>query len=394
MPRAVLQVEALESRTVPAYLAPAQVRHAYGFDKIQFTSNGKTVAGDGSGQIIAVIAAFDDPNIASDLDTFDSAFSINGTQSLLQQYGTASRDLIKVQMRTGEATVGTWARETALDVEWAHAIAPGARILLVEARSDTFGDILDAVDYARKYPGVVAVSMSFGAAEFQLETAAAYDGHFTMPIGHLGGASVRGGTLLPGGITFVASTGDAAGQTEWPAVAPTVLSVGGTSLTLDSSGNWQKETAWSGGGGGTSAYEAKPAYQTGFLTGAQRGTPDVAYQADPSLGFAYYSSVPVNGQSGWQAIGGTSAGAPQWAALVAIADQGRAIQGLGSLDGFSQTLPALYELASQSYSTYYHDITSGSNGNPAKIGYDLATGLGTPKAASVVNGLVSFRPNI
>jgi subtilase family serine protease len=389
MPRAILQVEGLESRTVPAYLTPAQVRHAYGFDQISFSSNGKTVAGDGSGQIIAVVTAFDDPNIASDLDTFDSAFSINGTQSLLQQYGAASRDLIKVQMRTGEATVGTWARETALDVEWAHAIAPGARILLVEARSDTFGDILDAVDYARKYPGVVAVSMSFGAAEFQLETSAAYDGHFTTPAGHLGGASVRGNPLIPGGITFVASIGDVAGKTEWPAAAPTVMSVGGTSLTLDSNGNWQKETAWPSGGGGTSAYEAKPAYQSAFLKGSQRGTPDVAYQADPSLGYAYYSSVPVNGQSGWQAIGGTSAGAPQWAALVAIADQGRALQGLGSLDGFSQTLPALYEFASQSYSTYFHDITSGSNGKPATTGYDLATGLGSPKAANVVKGLVA-----
>ncbi|HLW64075.1 MAG TPA: S53 family peptidase [Gemmataceae bacterium] len=390
MPRAVLQVENLESRTVPAYLAPAQVRHAYGFDQIQFSSSGKNVAGDGSGQIIAVITAFDDPNITSDLDTFDSAFSINGTQSLLQQYGTAARDLIKVPMRTGEATIGAWARETALDVEWAHAMAPGARILLVEARSDTFGDILDAVDYARKYPGVVAISMSFGAAEFPLETAAAYDGHFTTPAGHLGGASYRGGTLLPGGITFVASTGDLAGKTEWPSVSPTVLSVGGTSLALDSNGNWQKETAWSKGGGGISAYESKPTYQNGFLSGALRGTPDVAYQADPSVGYAFYSSVPDNGQSGWQAIGGTSAGAPQWAALVAIADQGRAIQGFGSLDGFSQTLPALYELASQSYVTYFHDITSGSNGNPAKTGYDLATGLGTPKAASLVTGLVGY----
>src|SRR5215813_9514634 len=117
MPRAVLQVEALESRTVPAYLTPAQVRHAYGFDQIQFTSNGKTVPGDGSGQIIAIVTAFDDPNIASDLDTFDAAFSINGTQTLLQQYGPASRNLIKVPMRAGEAVVPVWARETALDVE-------------------------------------------------------------------------------------------------------------------------------------------------------------------------------------------------------------------------------------------------------------------------------------
>ncbi|HEV3142678.1 MAG TPA: S53 family peptidase [Gemmataceae bacterium] len=390
MPRAQLQLERLESRAVPAYLTPAQVRHAYGFDQIQFSANGKTVAGDGSGQIIAIVTAFNVPNIASDLDTFDSTFSINGTQTLLQQYGAASRDLIKVQMRSGEATVGDWARETALDVEWAHAIAPGARILLVEARSDTFGDILDAVDYARKYPGVVAISMSFGGAEFKGETAANYDGHFTTPASHLGGASVRGGALLPGGITFVASVGDTAGQTEWPAVSPSVLSVGGTSLALDSNGNWKQETAWWSGGGGTSPYESKPSYQSGFKTGPQRGTPDVAYQANPNLGFAYYNSVPVDGVIGWQAVGGTSAGAPQWAALVAIADQGRALQGQGSLDGLSQTLPALYELASLSYSSYFHDIITGSNGVPASIGYDLATGLGSPKAASVVKGLASF----
>jgi len=391
MPRAVLQVERLESRTVPAYLTPAQVRHAYGFDQIQFTSNGKTVPGDGSGQIIAIVTAFDDPKIASDLDTFDAAFSVNGTQTLLQQYGPASRDLIKVQMRAGEAVVPVWARETALDVEWAHAIAPGARILLVEARSDNFGDILDAVDYARKYPGVVSISMSFGATEFRDETLASYNSHFTTPAGHLGGAAVRGGTLLPGGITFVSSVGDVPGKTEWPAVSPNVLSVGGTSLTLDAANNWKQETAWSGSGGGTSAYVPKPTYQNGFLTGTLRGTPDVSYQASPSLGFAVYDSVAVNGVTGWQAVGGTSAGAPQWAALVAIADQGRAIQGKGSLNGQSQLLPALFEFASQSYGWYFHDITTGSNGRSATVGYDLATGLGTPRAKNLVNGLVTHK---
>src|SRR5207244_2794009 len=205
---------------------------------------------------------------------------------------------------TGYPALDTgWAGEIALDVEWAHAIAPGASILLVEANSASFADLLTAVDTAASYPGVSAVSMSWGGGEFSGESA--YDPHFSHP-----------------GVTFVASAGDSGTPPEWPSISPNVVSVGGTSLTLTSGGGYGSETGWRSGGGGTSAYVPKPTYQTYVSTpsSTKRTGPDVAYDADPNTGVLVYDSV--NG--GWFAYGGTSAGAPQWAALVAIADQGRA----------------------------------------------------------------------
>jgi hypothetical protein len=175
-----------------------------------------------------------------------------------------------------------------------------------------------------------------------------------------------------------------------------VVSVGGTSLTLTSGGNYGSETGWRSGGGGTSQYVPKPAYQAYVSTpsSTKRTSPDVAYNADPNTGVLVYDSV--NG--GWFAYGGTSAGAPQWAALVAIADQGRAqlTAPQPSLDGAGQTLYALYEAAKADYASAavseYHDITSGRNGpgSAAKAGYDTVTGVGTPLANQVVTALVAW----
>ena len=111
----------------------------------------------------------------------------------------------------------------------------------------------------------------------------------------------------------------------------------------------------------------------------------MAYDADPATGFAVYDTVAYGGQSGWFDVGGTSAGAPQWAALVAIADQGRALAAKGSLGGTTQTLAALYALPQSDF----HDVTSGSNGFPAGPGYDLATGRGSPVAKAVIAGLLT-----
>ncbi len=167
----------------PTGYTPAQIRQAYGFDKITF--NNGTVVGDGSGTTIAIVDAYDDPRIANDLHQFDLKF------------GLADPVFTKVG-QTGSTTAlpaanAGWISEIALDVEWAHAIAPGANILLVEANSASFGDLLTAVDYARHASGVVAVSMSWGGSEFSSESM--YDSHFTTPSGH-------------GGVTFVASSGD------------------------------------------------------------------------------------------------------------------------------------------------------------------------------------------
>jgi hypothetical protein len=363
----------------PTGYTPSQIRTAYGFNQITF-SNG-TIKGDGNGQTIAIVDAYNDPNIISDLDKFDQTFSINGgTQSLYQQYGASGSFLTKVNQNGVQGsypiTSSGWSGEISLDVEWAHAMAPGAKILLVEANSNSLSNLLTAVKYAEQHASVV--SMSWGGSEFSSETS--NDASFNYS-----------------GVTFVASSGDS-GVTEWPAVSPNVVAVGGTSLTADSTGNYQSETGWSGSGGGISAYENLPGYQPSTYsngtttytdTSGKRLNPDVAYNANPNTGYAIYDTVPYYGQTGWFEVGGTSAGAPQWSALIAIADQGRQVANNNipnPLSGASQTLPAIYNMASNDF----HDITSGrNNGYSAGSGYDLVTGRGTPIANLVVNALVN-----
>jgi len=337
----------------PGGFSPSQIRQAYGFNQITF--NNGTVKGDGSGQTIAIIDGYDQPNIASDLATFDATYGLPAPPSFT-----------KVDQNGGTNYPPPdpgWGVEISLDVEWAHAMAPGANILLVEAT-----DLFAGVNYARSLPGVTVVSMSWGASEWSSESA--YYSGFTTPAGH-------------SGITFVAASGDngSSGAPEYPSVSPNVLAVGGTELTTDSLGDYLSETGWSGSGGGISAYETQPAYQQGVVTqsSSMRTVPDVAYNA--AWPYAVYDT---SSEPGWIEVYGTSAGAPQWAALVAIADQGRALAGQSSLDGPSQTLPMLYQLPGSDF----HDITSGSNGAySAGPGYDLVTGLGTPVASLIVPAL-------
>jgi subtilase family serine protease len=402
------QFDSFFSATPPASAyTPAQIRQAYGFDHIAFQSNGSQVAGDGTGQTIAIVEAYNDANIRRDLDAFDSQFSIGGgNQSLLEQYGPSSSFLTVVGQNGGSTLPARsnagWALETALDVEWAHAIAPGANILLVEANSSNLGNLLAAVNTARNAPGVVAVSLSWGISEFYLNpnAQAYYDQNlFVTPSNHTG-------------VTFVAASGDDGGINGpiWPSASPNVLSVGGTTLPADVAGNpsISNETGWSGSGGGYSFNENAPSYQLDYFNATgnpvldpnvssnSRATPDVAFNADPSTGYPVYNSVTYSGQSGWFQVGGTSAGAPQWSGLIAIADQGRQLAGKGtatnwSLDGVNQTLPTLYSLASDpaSYANNFNDITTGSNSyNSAGPGFDLVTGLGTPVANHLVGGLV------
>jgi hypothetical protein len=340
------------------------VRHAYGFDQVSF--NG--VAGDGSGQTIAIVDAYDDPNIAGDLHQFDVRF------------GLFDPSFTKVNQSGGTAlpaASATWAVEISLDVEWAHAVAPGARILLVEANSNSNADLFAAVAFAASQPGVSVVSMSWGTPEFANESS--FDATFTTPIGHAG-------------VTFLAAPGDAGAPASYPSASSNVIAVGGTTLALTSSGAWSGESGWSGSAGGLSAYEGQPSYQRGVVTqtATRRAAPDVAYDADPTTAFPIYDSYNNPVSAPWSQVGGTSAGAPQWAALVAIADQGRTLAGRAPLDGPGQTLPALYQLPAADF----HDVTSGtSTGTPnyaAGPGYDLVTGRGSPLANLVIGGLVGY----
>jgi len=328
-------------RASTSYVAgytPAQVRRAYGLDQLKSS---------GAGRSVAVIVAYGSPTIQSDLTTFSKQFGLPAISlSIAYPQGKPT------------ATDAGWAMETALDVQWAHAIAPGAAIQLVVARSAAFGDLISAVDYAASH-GAQVVSMSWGAAEFSAEPA--FDSHFARP-----------------GVRFVAASGDRGNGVSWPAVSPNVIAVGGTSLRLKPDGSYGSESAWAGSGGGISAYEPAPAYQKNFAIAGRRSVPDVALVADPNTGVAVYTATPYGGQTGWFLVGGTSAGAPMWAALLALTQPG--------------SNGALYSLAGSAYAGDYHDVTSGSNGTcgaicTAKTGYDAVTGLGSPQANRLVPAL-------
>ena len=355
--------------TSPVGLTPAQIRHAYGIDAISF--NG--VVGDGTGQTIAIIDAYDDPKfvnstdpnfVNSDLHKFDQALGIPDPPSFRKVSQTGSTTALPGQD-------AGWGGEIALDVEWAHALAPGANILLVEARSASYTDlVVNAVNYARQQPGVSVVTMSFGGDEFSSETS--LDRYFTTPGGHTG-------------VTFIASTGDSGTPGGYPALSPNVLAVGGTSLYL-SGGNYGSESGWSGSGGGVSTYEPLPGYQQGFVSGSKRATPDVSFDADPNTGVAVYDSLNNSASAPWWQVGGTSFSSPAWASLIAIANQGRAINGQASLDGPTGTLPKIYSLPASDF----HDITTGDNGYAAGVGYDLVTGRGSPIANLLIPDLVGI----
>lgn len=325
----------------PSGVTPAEIKKIY---------NLPATGGKGT---IALIDAYDDVNMESDLAVFDKQFG-------LVSCTTANGCFEKHKMATSTASNSGWAMETSLDVEWAHAIAPGAKILLVEAKTPSGANLLSAIDYAAARKDVVAISMSWGGTEFSDELS--YDSHFV--------------DKANPAAAFFASSGDDGAGASWPASSPNVIGVGGTSLELASSGTLIAESAWSGSGGGVSAYEKEPAYQTAYKiskANGMRAIPDVSYNADPASGYPVYltSGSGKKAKGSWNTVGGTSAGAPQWAAIQALGD--------------SAALAKFYtDKASTSTLKYFRDITSGSNGDcqyycDARKRYDYVTGLGSPQ---------------
>jgi subtilase family serine protease len=316
---------------------PTQVKKAYNLP-----------ASGGSGTI-AVIDAYDCPTAQNDFVVFS------------QQFGLPTTNFEKHMMKPHIEVNADWAVEISLDVQWAHAIAPNATILLVEAPSASFSDLLAAVNYAANRADVIAVSMSWGGSEFP--TQSSYNSHFTS--NH--------------GVVFFASTGDFGAGVMWPSTSTNVIAVGGTTLTLNPDGTVASETGWSGSGGGISAYETEPQYQIDYGvsgTSGKRAVPDVSYDSDPATGFPVYDSTPLNGQSGWFIVGGTSAASPQWAAIHSLV--------------LSVSNNNLYQDAKWNTPVYLRDITSGSNGAySATSGYDLVTGLGSPITSNFTTGIGS-----
>jgi subtilase family serine protease len=198
------------------------------------------------------------------------------------------------------------------------------------------------------------------------------------------------------GVTFLAASGDVGTGAAYPASSPDVIGVGGTALQLDSSGNYLSESAWGGSGGGISMFEREPLFQASLPipndTRGYRGAPDVSYVASPSTDVAIYDSYGISGASGWFQVGGTSAGAPQWAALIAIANSMRVTARKTRL---SSTDTAIYSVAKKSLATNFLGVTQGSNGMCGTIcnamsGYDYITGLGSPRANVLIPALAAL----
>jgi subtilase family serine protease len=409
---------------------------------------------DGSGQTIAIVDSYGSDTMAHDLHVFDQAFGLQpmcGEEGVTCSAGMPQFSQLALQGSpatvappsqsngTGQEDKSAWAIEVALDVETAHAMAPMANILLVTTpTAETLGvqgfpQMMAAEDYVVRHHLATVISQSLAAGEatfngpaslehlrYAFEDAAASGVSVLAGSGDFGSAVVtktpvsQGGSLLPDPGVW------------WPASDPLVTGIGGTYLCTDPTNTTvrtvdsvdppsrcqanpgQAEVGWIDAGGGFSQVFTRPPYQDTLPAGstsiapATRGVPDVALQASATTGALVYLSLPPAGSSGlscgdapcstgWYDIGGTSLATPQWAGLVAIADQLNG-GGLGLLN------PSLYALAADParYTSDFYDVTVGNNqafssvpGYPATPGWDPVTGLGTPNAANLIPDLVA-----
>ena len=327
--------------TAPTGLSPGAVATAYAFPP-----------GDGAGETVAIVDAYNDPTATADLATFSSEYGLppctiaDGCLAQVNQTGAETP-------LPGNST--GWGLEISLDIQWAHAIAPAAHILLVEANSSSLTDMFSAVRFAAQHAQYV--NMSWGSAEFVGETA--LDKSFT---------------ATPG-VSFFASSGDKAAEVEYPSASPAVISVGGTTLDVTASTSaWKSETAWSTAGGGCSLYEppspAQAAYPTYDQSGANcagmRSTPDVAFDANPTTGVSVYDTFGTGG--GWLKVGGTSVASVLMTSRSAIS-------------GSTVDAASVYGSDMKLY-----NVITGSNGHPCESGYSLCAGLGSWNTAVGVLG--------
>lgn len=380
------------SGSVTTY-TPAQIRAAYGLPVLPpsgTTLTAALAAQLGAGQTIYIVDAMHNPNVAAELAAFNTKFGLPAcTQKSiatsavlpLAAASTNSCELSIVYNTSAGAMTATqpaydsgWATEISLDVQWAHATAPLARIVLIEAASASVDNLQGAVKLANAMgPGVV--SMSFGAPE----------GSWT------GSANTAFTTAK---MTYLAATGDSGASVQWPAVSPNVVAVGGTSLTYTGSGS-RSEVGWSLTGGGISAYTATPSYQTSAVPGmgalAHRGVADVSFNADPKTGQYVAVLAPGASTPSWISAGGTSLSTPQWAGLIAVANATRALSAKPALGAPHAVLYGQIASVPGTYASAFADVLAGSDGScatcSAKGGYDQLSGLGTPNAASLLSAL-------
>lgn len=371
---------------------PAQIRAAYGLPALPATGVTPTAqqrAQMGAGQTIYIVDAMHDPNVAAELSAFNQKFGLptctlkpiaTTTPLPLAPAAPADNCVLSVVYSTPSGAMTTaapayhdgWATEIALDVQWAHATAPLARIVLIEAPDASVNSLVNAIKLANAM-GPGAVSMSFGANEGSW------------------GASLEQ-TFTGAGMSYLAATGDWGAQVAWPAVSPKVVAVGGTTLVWSGSGA-RSETGWAQTGGGLSAFMAAPAYQSINVPGVgglrSRGVADVAFNADPNTGQYLAVIKPGSTAVQWLSAGGTSLSTPQWAGLMAIANALRVQAAKTRLGTPHDVLYGAIGAVPGNYAASFADIKIGSNGSctacSAVIGYDELTGLGTPNVGALLN---------
>ena len=310
--------------------------------------NTVTAVPKGGSRTIAIVDAYDAPNALADLTTFCLQFGLPVPTNFQVVYAASDGSMTT----TPPPYDPGWEVEISLDVQWAHAMAPNAKIILVEAASKAGADLLGAVKLASNLVAAAGggeISMSWGSAELSVESP--LDSYFSTP-----------------GIVYFAATGDSPG-TEWPSVSANVVAVGGTSVSRDpSNGAFIGEAAWGDGGGGVSAYIPKPSYQSNVKKLGSvyfRGVPDIAAVANPRTGVWVY----ISNAQGWTVIGGTSVATPVVAGLV---------NNTGHFNASSNAeLTAYYKTPTQ-----FNDVVQGicgpSTGYWAATAWDFCTGLGSP----------------
>jgi kumamolisin len=324
---------------------PASIACIYGLVTPVPGCNPQTVSAvpTGGGGVIAIVDAYDAPNAAADLIVFSQHFGLP-----LPNFRVVYATSAGTTTTTPPPYNAGWETEISLDIEWAHAMAPNATIILVEAASESLSDLMAAEALA----GTLVqtgfggqLSNSWGLSEFSGETG-------------------NDGIFNASKVVYFAASGDRPG-TLWPAVSPNVIAVGGTTISRNrSTGNYVSQSAWSSGGGGSSTYEGRPSYQSSISTivGSARGTPDVAAVADPKSGVWIYDSAG----GGWMVVGGTSVASPVMAGITNL-------RGAFRLSSNAE-LTNLYATQSQ-----YIDITTGTCGrHRATVHWDFCTGVGVP----------------
>lgn len=399
------------------YQNPAAIRTRYGFDALPATPEGT-----GSGQLIAIISTYNNPDLISNVATFSAKYGLSNCTAVNTAYTTPAGSYTKATVSHPSVGQGCtiqvvnvdsfgrpsalamptassdWIAESTMDTEWAHAMAPGASILVVQAPAPFVGALSNAANYASTVAGANVVSMSWGVQESSIQCARKPGSTTIKAVASCDDNATASAywnlwnSMFSGPSTFVAATGDV-GVADWPSVQPNVVAVGGTTES------GKTDIGWTGSGGGLSVSYKSTAAQKTVTQQTQRAVPDVAYDAGtavaiyikPNAATGYPDTACVSSQGaancGWYGAGGTSAGAPQWAGIAAITNAMR----IAKREATTDFLTAVYTKVAAvpaNYSTSFYDVTSGTAGtNTAKTGYDMVTGLGVPDASVLVGYL-------